>query len=216
MQERLLYRLSVSKYSGRFVLKGGLLLYGIHRLAIRPTVDIDFLARSLTPDEDMLARIFRDVVSSVVEEDGVTFFPDSVRTQPLTAQTKYGGIRVEVDARLEQVRKILQIDIGFGDVVVPNAKEVELPTLLGSPGAPLLVYSLESVIAEKFDAMVRHSYANSRMKDFYDIQMLSHKQRFDGRILQEETFNRRGTPVERNIAVLRTEFGRMQTYKLSG
>lgn len=207
-QERFLYRLASSTHVENFILKGGLLLYGVHGFRNRPTVDIDLLGRGVS--EERLADLVRAVASVPVDpDDGVVFFPDSVATEPITAQTEYGGVRVHVDCTLEKARMTLQIDIGFGDAIVPRAVEVDFPGLLGGQPARLLAYSLDSAVAEKFEAMIRFGLSNSRLKDFYDIYTISGEHDFDGRVLQEailQTFDRRGTPRERDILLFGTDF----------
>lgn len=210
MQERLLWRLAESKHADDFVLKGGLLLYGVHQVGDRPTIDIDLLGRHIAAGE--VASVVRDIVSTPMDEnDGVIFDPESIRVEEITGQTEYEGVRVFVDCHLEQARQTLRIDIGFGDAIVPGPTRMKFPTLLDGPPPAILVYSLESAMAEKFEAMVRLSYANSRLKDFFDIYTLSLHRDYDGRTLQEaiiETFGRRGTPIERDISLLSSEFGR--------
>jgi|LSQX01.2.fsa_nt_gb predicted nucleotidyltransferase component of viral defense system len=208
MQERLLYRLAESQYADEFVLKGGLLLYGVYRIGDRPTIDIDLLGRHIATNS--ITDVIRGIVSTPIDvNDGVIFDPESIRAEEITGQTEYEGVRVFVDCRLEQAKYTLQVDIGFGDVIIPRPTRMEFPTLLDSPPPIILVYSLESAIAEKFEAMIRFSYANSRLKDFFDIYTLLSHHGFDGRVLQEaitETFGRRGTPVERDISLFRSEF----------
>lgn len=210
MQERFLYRLAQSTYADSFVLKGGLLLYGVHHIGDRPTIDIDPLGRHIATSD--VADVIREIVSVPLDvDDGVVFDPESVQAKRITGQTKYEGMRVLVDCYLEQARHKLQLDIGFGDAIVPGPTRMDFPTLLDSPSPVIWVYSLESAIAEKFEAMVRFSYANSRLKDFFDVYTLSWHHDFYGRILQEaitETFGRRGTPMERDISVFKNEFGR--------
>jgi len=152
-------------------------------------------------------------------DDGVVFNPGPYKQKELPDRPNTKGMRVLVDCYLEQARHKLQLDIGFGDAIVPGPTRMDFPTLLDSPSPVIWVYSLESAIAEKFEAMVRFSYANSRPKDFFDVYTLSWRHDFDGRILQEaitEIFGRRGTPMERDISVFKNEFGRDPTCKNNG
>ncbi|NPV81100.1 MAG: nucleotidyl transferase AbiEii/AbiGii toxin family protein [Firmicutes bacterium] len=204
MQERLLFRISKSQYSSHFVLKGGVFLFALHGFAARPTRDIDFLARHLSNDDHRLVAIFREI-AAITDDDGVTFDPESVSDERITELAAYPGVSINLDCSLEQARKRARVDIGFGDAVVPKAIQMDFPILLDGQPPRIWAYSIESVIAEKFEAMLRFSTVNSRMKDFYDVYWLSLRYDLDGRILQEaiqETLGRRGTPVDREPAAL--------------
>jgi len=207
-QERLLYRLTISEFSDRFVLKGGLLLICLEVPRSRATKDIDFLAERIGNDPAELERAF-GVIADVPWNDGVKFYPSSIITERIKEDTDYEGIRLKIDASLGQAKKRLQIDIGFGDVVVPEAGTMVFPTLLEEKPPRIKVYSLESIIAEKFEAMIRLAMANSRMKDFYDVYALSASHDFEGSTLEkaiESTFQRRSTPMPEDPLVFRAEF----------
>ena len=115
--------------------------------------------------------------SQKVEDDGLRFLPDTIRVERIRDDEAYEGVRVRLEARLGDVRVPLQIDVGLGNAIVPAPEELEYPTLLKFPGPKLHAYSKESVVAEKFEAMVKLGMANSRMKDFYDLWVLA--QRFE-------------------------------------
>ena len=166
--ERFLYRLSQSAHAERFILKGALMLRVWCTAEFRPTMDIDLLGRTRNEEADIVAQV-RDVLLVDVETDGLTFHPDSIRTERVTEDAVYGGIRVRFSGSLDSARIHMQIDIGFGDVVYPGPEESDLPVMLDFPAPRLLCYSRESSIAEKFEAMVKLGMLNSRMKDFYDI-----------------------------------------------
>ena len=201
MQERFLARLAASEYRDRFVLKGGVYLYLRYGSQARPTVDLDLLGRALSPDLDLIATIMR-AVASIELEDGVRFDAASVRTSRIREEAVYEGVRVKLTAYLESARVPLQIDVGFGDVLTPRPRKLLYPTLLevgdASP-TTVLVYAIEAVVAEKFQAMVVLGTLNSRFKDFYDLYVISQKERLEAVALKtaiEETFERRGTPLE--------------------
>lgn len=199
--ERFLYRLSRSAHADRFILKGALMLRAWRAPEFRPTMDIDMLGRTSNKETDIVAQI-RDILAVDTEADGLAFDPDSIRTERITEDTKYEGIRIRFPGALGSARIHMRIDIGFGDVVYPEPREAELPTILHSPAPRLLCYSLESAIAEKFEAMVTLGALNSRMKDFYDIWLLSRQFDFDGAELTEAvrlTFERRGTALPEEI-----------------
>jgi hypothetical protein len=195
--ERLLYRLGESEYGGSFILKGAMLfpLWGMDEH--RPTRDADLLGFGEST-EAHLVEIFRDVCRVAVEDDGLRFDPQNVVAGEIREEMEYGGIRVRLTAVLDGARIPLQIDVGFGDAVTPAPEEVDYPTLLDLPAPHLRVYPRESVVAEKFQAMVHLGMANSRMKDFYDVWILSRLFEFDGTTLAravERTFERRRTTV---------------------
>lgn len=198
--ERFLYRLSQSTHRDRLILKGALMLQAWHAPALRPTMDIDLLGRT-SNEESNIINLIQDVLAVKVEPDGLVFDPASLRSERITENADYQGIRVYFRAGLDSARVNMQIDIGFGDIVFPEAQESELPTLIDLPAPRLLGYTRESAIAEKFEAMVKLGTLNSRMKDFFDIWLLSRQFDFEGASLMEAirlTFQQRGTvmPLE--------------------
>lgn len=208
VQERLLFRLSKSKYNNIFLLKGGLLLYSMTKFKGRPTKDIDFLAKNISNNLINIEYIFKEICSIEVN-DAVQFDTETIQILNIKEDADYGGVRLKIIAYIGQARVHLQIDIGFGDIVIPKPVKIRYPVLLNLESPELNVYSFESVIAEKFETMVSLASLNSRMKDFYDIYMLLNKRDFDGRVLQEafyETFQRRGTILEKDIEIFTHEF----------
>jgi hypothetical protein len=204
--ERFLYRLSISPHRDSFVLKGALLLQLWTAETYRPTRDLDLLGRGMS--NTSYRKIFSDVCSQEVDDDGLTFLPDTIRVERI--REAYEGVRVRLEARLGKVRVALQVDVGLGDTIVPASEELEYPTLLKFPAPKLHAYSKESVVAGKFEAMVKLGIANSRMKDFYDLWVLA--QRFEFRSITlaaaiRATFERRGTtrPASSPLA-LRPDF----------
>ena len=195
--ERLLYRLSVSEHSNRFVLKGAMLfpLWGID--GFRTTRDLD-LAGFGEGDLEELIDVFRAICQTSVEDDGITFDSQSVEAENIRDQMEYGGTRLNFNAELAGARICIQVDIGFGDAITPEAIDAVFPTMLDLPAPRLRVYPAETVVAEKLEAMVRLGIANSRMKDFYDIWTIARMFNFDGEILQSairRTFERRNTVI---------------------
>lgn len=209
-QERFLYRLAISEFSDRFILKGGLLLICLKMPMSRPTKDIDFLAEEIKNDPVELEHIFRSI-TAISCNDGVKFISSSLLSKKIKENADYEGIRIKIDATLGQARKKLQMDIGFGDVIIPRAMQMEFPTLLEEKPPRIKVYSIESVISEKFEAMVKLAMVNSRIKDFYDIYTLSVSYNFQSDRLKkaiESTFQRRNTFIPDNLLVFRSEFHR--------
>ena len=209
--ERFLYRLSQSAHKNRFVLKGAMMLRVWRSPDLRPTMDIDFLGRTSNEEAAITTQI-RDILAVTVD-DGLVFDPSTIQTERITEDSDYEGVRVRFQGTLDSARVHMQIDIGFGDVVFPEPKESELPTLLGSPAPQLLCYSRESAIAEKFEAMVTLGELNSRMKDFYDIWLLSRQFDFSGQNLAEAirlTFERRDTQIPDVVSAFSEEFVTMK------
>lgn len=197
VMERFLYRLSKSPHAQKFVLKGALMLTVWEAPISRPTMDIDLLGRTDNSIDAMIA-VAKDVCLQDVELDGLAFDPTTVEGERITEDADYEGVRLRFLAKLDTARVTLQIDIGFGDVVVPSAELTDYPTILQLPAPRLHGYSRESTIAEKFEAMVKLGNLNSRMKDFFDIRLLSRQFNFDGRTLAEavaRTFATRGTKI---------------------
>ncbi len=196
--ERLLYRLSKSAHRDQFIIKGAMLFSAWNEVPHRPTRDLDLLSFG-TSDISRLEEMFREIVNTEVEPDGLEFFAESVRGGRIKEDQEYEGVRLSIQAHLEQARLSLQIDIGFGDAVTPAPEEIEYPTLLADSPAPRLrAYSRYSVVAEKFQAMVMLGIANTRMKDFFDVWTLARSFDFDGRVLcqaMKMTFERRETEV---------------------
>jgi predicted nucleotidyltransferase component of viral defense system len=211
--ERFLYRLSASDYADRFVLKGALMLAVWHLSQLRPTLDIDLLGHTSNDVEEM-ARLVRGVCRQEVEADGMRFDAGSVVGARIVEEAEYQGVRLRFRGSLGNAVVAMQIDVGFGDVVVPAAALVEYPTLLDFPAPRLRGYSRESLIAEKLHAMTGRGLLTSRMKDFFDVWMLSRSFDFDGATLAEAiraAFARRGTPLAGDPEVLGAAFAQDQT-----
>jgi hypothetical protein len=206
--ERFLYRMSLSSHAQDFILKGALLLRVWHSSELRPTMDIDMLGRTGNGEDNIRSQI-RDILAVQVEPDGLIFDAESVNTERIIEDADYEGIRVRLYSTLGAARISMRIDIGFGDIVYPRAEMAELPCMLNSPAPSLLCYSRESSIAEKFEAMVKLGQLNSRMKDFYDIWILSRQFRFELSSLAEAvnlTFEQRGTELKKSADAFSADF----------
>lgn len=192
--ERLLYRLSCSAHKDSFVLKGALLFRVWDVPDSRATRDIDFLA-FLDNSPDNLAAIFRDVCR-IEGDDGLVFEPDSLDARMIKQDADYEGVRIRFRGLLGRAKITMQIDVGFGDKVHPCAVHANYPVILDLPAPTLRMYTPETVVAEKVEAMIHFGSLNSRMKDFYDVWRLSQQFEFDPEVLGEaitQTFNNRGT-----------------------
>ena len=194
--ERLLHRLSLSPHRERFVLKGALLLTTWFDEPHRATRDLDLLGFG-DPSEDALLAVLREVMMIAVD-DGVSFDTTKLKIQPIREDLDYGGSRLSTTALLSGARIPIVVDVGFGDAIEPGAEDIELPVLLDMPSPRLRAYPLETVIAEKLHAMVTLGMANSRMKDFYDVWMLTRAFTLDPNRLRravDATFARRDTSL---------------------
>ncbi|HXW24424.1 MAG TPA: nucleotidyl transferase AbiEii/AbiGii toxin family protein [Xanthobacteraceae bacterium] len=204
--ERLLYRLSVSKHRDRFILKGAFVMATWLDDPYRPTRDLDFLGLG-DPDPRTIVRAFREVCA-VPTDDAVAFDIAGLTVDRIRDEQEYGGLRVRTTATVGGARVRAVVDVGFGDATEPGLEEANLPVLLDQPAPRLRAYRRETVIAEKFQAMVVFGRANSRMKDFYDIWVLARTYEFKGDDLARAiaaTFARRRTaiPTERPDALTR-------------
>ena len=201
--ERLLYRLSKSKHAGSFVLKGAALFALWTEKPHRATRDVDLLGFG-DPSSDRMRSVLVDVIGTAVDDDGLVFDASSFEIGPIREEQEYGGIRAVLIAHLAAAKIRLQIDIGFGDVITPQAIEVEYPALLEFPAPHLRAYPRETVVAEKLEALVQLGLANSRMKDFYDLTVLSRTFGFDGDLLVRAiraTFGRRKTELPTELPI---------------
>lgn len=207
--ERFLYRLSKSKYKNQFVLKGALLFMVWSDEQFRPTKDLDLMDLVEKSAENL-----RDAVEEIcrldVEADGMIYDAATITIQEIREEQEYQGQRVKLIARLGNARIPLQIDIGFGDVIVPGAVDTYFPTLLDMQRPLIKAYPKEAVVAEKLQAMVVLGMQNSRMKDFYDLYIFANQFQFDGETLVDaisRTFKRRRTELlERLPLALSDEF----------
>ena len=193
--ERFLYRLSQSKYADTFVLKGALMFVVWKVPGMRTTRDIDFLGH-LDNEIIGIEDAFREICSIVVPQDGLIFNPGTIKGGRIKEDADYEGVRIKFTGFLGKARIPMQVDIGFGDVVFPKPKTINYPAILDFPSAHLKGYAAETVVAEKFEAMIKLGHLNSRMKDFYDIWLMARQFQFSGEELSQairRTFEHRGT-----------------------
>ena len=199
-QEEFLRKLAASRYTENFVLKGGLFIYTLTNFESRATVDVDFLMRGLNNDLARMDEIIAEILAIPTGNDFVTF--KATKSEPIAIQRKYHGVSTQITGYIKNVRVPFNVDIGVGDVIVPNAQRRNIQTQLDGFEKPeILTYSLESTIAEKFDAILQRFELTGRMKDFYDIYYLSRTFDFDGLKLQtaiQETLQNRGTAYEKD------------------
>ncbi len=195
--ERLLFRLSRSRHAERFVLKGAILMMSWFEDPHRGTRDLDLLGFG-DPSPDAMLSIFREILVQEAGDDGVVFDTNTLRVDRIREELEYGGLRLRATASISGARVNLTIDVGFGDALEPGTERIDYPVLLDFPAPRLRAYARETVIAEKFQAMVALGRTNSRMKDFYDIWTLSRAFTFDDDRLSRAiaaTFARRETSI---------------------
>ena len=208
-QERLLFRVFASSYALNFCLKGGALLYALEQEKSRPTLDVDFLIIHLSNETPRLLEVFTEICSIEYDADGITFDTQSLMAVPITNEGPYPGIRIKMAVSLGNIRQVMQVDIGFGDVVTPAPTRMEYPTLLGMDSPQVQAYSIETVIAEKFEAMIDLAQINSRMKDFYDVYRLLQGEQYEEVTLIQaitNTFTWRKTVLEATHPLFRDDF----------
>mgnify|MGYP004732960121 FL=1 len=207
--ERAIYIISISEYAEHFVLKGGIFLYAIFgRNYERATTDVDFLARRISNGNEEMKSVFQNIFSQDVD-DALVFDVDSIIVEDITELKEYRGLHVSFVGYLDRTKIPIGIDIGFGDVIYPNAVEMDFPVILDMEAPRVNAYSLETLIAEKLEAIIHNGYLNSRYKDFYDIYVLSKRYEFSYEVLRNafiQTFENRKTQMTMDSAVFSDEF----------
>ena len=215
--ERFLFRLSVSPHAERFILKGASAFSVWLGPTFRVTRDADLYC-SGNSDPEFLLRCFREICRQDVPPDGIAFDLSTIQASEIKKDQQYRGTRIVFNARIDQARVALQFDIGFGDSVFPAAEFMEYPVLLETEKPFIKVYPRCTVVAEKFEAMVTLGMKNSRLKDFFDIWLLSESFDFDLITLQQavrRTFERRKTPLPTELPIALTEEFSMDKMKIS-
>lgn len=199
-QEEFLRKLSMSRYKDNFILKGGLFIYTLTEFESRATIDVDFLVRGISNDMKRVDAIIAEILEVPTGNYYMNFVAKPA--EPIALHRKYHGVSTQITGYIKSVRVPFNVDIGIGDVIVPRAQERSVKTQLDGYDMPIIMtYSLESTIAEKFDAILQRFELTGRMKDFYDIYYLSQMFDFDGVQLQsaiEETLRNRGTKYDKD------------------
>ena len=210
VQERVLYRLSQSQYNDRLFLKGGALLYVYSQMKSRPTLDIDFLIKDMSNDKEIIKKVFQEILSVECTEDALSFDVDNIMVEDIMETNTYHGVRINITALIDGMRQPLSVDIGFGDVIVPAPHSLEYPLIFDEmPTFSVNAYSLETVVAEKFQTMIALSIYNSRMKDFYDLYTILSAQELNKDDLKEAivaTFTNRNTGYTENHLLFKDDF----------
>ena len=184
MQEEFLRKLSKSGYDDTLILKGGLFIYALTNFESRATIDVDFLLRSVSNSLDEVKALILKILATPTGNDYIEMSAKGF--EEISPLRKYHGISTQIIGKIKNVRVPFNVDIGVGDVIVPRAEQRTIHTQLPDFEAPVIMtYSLESTIAEKFDAILQRFELTGRMKDFYDIYYLANKFDFDGALLAE-------------------------------
>ena len=193
LQEEFSRRLSKSKYRDKFILKGGFLLFTLGAGDTRATMDSDYLMKNLSNEEEKVKDTIIEIIG-IGNESGIIL--EFVGTERITEQNDYNGLRIKLIGKIGRSKTTIFVDLGIGDVIIPESKIIKLETILeGFEEPEIRIYSMETIIAEKLDAILYLMEASSRMKDYYDIYYLAISKNFDGNILTEaihSTFKNRG------------------------
>ena len=199
-QEEFLRKLALSKYADNLVLKGGLFIYTLTNFESRATIDVDFLMRQLPNSVEEMEKVITEILAVDTGNDFIEFTAGAFES--ISPQRKYTGVSCQIIGKIKNTKTPFSVDLGVGDIIVPKAEKRKIPVQLEDFIQPEInTYSLESTIAEKFDAILQRLEMTSRMKDFYDIYYLARMYGFDGRVLQEavyRTFEKRGTLYNRD------------------
>ena len=208
VNERFLFRLSKSIYANNFILKGALLFVAHSINTLRPTRDIDFLGNSISNDSKDIESAIKQIIKTDFN-DGIRFDANSINSESIVEDGDYKGVRIKLFAFLENAKVRLQLDIGFGDKLTTKPLKIDFPTLLNFPSPHVAVYTLETAIAEKFEAIVSLQLQTSRMKDFYDIVSYAQNQIFTSIKLSKsitETFKHRQTNISHRTSIFSDNF----------
>ena len=200
MQEEFLRKLSKSGYEDNLILKGGLFIYALTNFESRATIDVDFLLRGFSNSIEDVKSMIGKIIETSTGNDFVSMTAKGF--EEISPQRKYHGISTQIIGQIKNVRVPFNVDIGVGDIIVPKAEERKINTQLPDFEKPVIkTYSLESTIAEKFDAILQRFELTGRMKDFYDIYYLARTFDFEGAKLRAaifETLKKRETPYDRD------------------
>lgn len=196
MFERILERLSVSKYKNNFILKGGLLLSSIMGIDTRTTMDMDTCIKGIDLTDEQLYEVLQEILNIDVN-DGVKF---KIRnSQPIREDDDYGGLKYNLLAIFDNLRVNLSIDIATGDLITPREIEYDYKMMFEDRNLKIMTYNIESIIAEKFQTVISRGILNSRMKDYYDLYYLITYKEFSKENLKnaiEKTFSKRDTDIK--------------------
>ena len=196
MFERILERLSVSKYKNNFILKGGLLLSSIMGIDTRTTMDMDTCIKGINLTDDELYEVLQEILN-IDLKDNVSF--EINNSKPIREEDTYGGLRYNIVAKFDNIKVNLSIDIATGDLITPREIEYDYKMMFEDRSLTIMTYNIESIIAEKFQTVISRGILNSRMKDYYDLYYLMKHKDFSKQNLKiaiEKTFCKRNTDMQ--------------------
>ena len=196
MFERVLERLSKSKYKNNFILKGGLLLSSIMGIDTRTTMDMDTCIKGINLDDTQLYEVLNEILSIDVN-DNIKFYIKN--SKPIRENDDYGGLKYNLLAQYENLRVNLSIDIATGDLITPKEIEYDYKMMFEDRSLQIMTYNIETIIAEKFQTVISRGILNSRMKDYYDLYYLTTYKQYSKDILRQaikNTFEKRNTNIE--------------------
>lgn len=214
-QQGFLARLDASRYGDNCVLKGAMSLFTRYGNAARPTQDLDLATRDFPNTPEQIFSLLAELCA-VPFGDGLVFNPASIQVEPINEQLEYPGVKATVQAELGSSQVKLQIDFSFGNVITPAPVELTFPPLLIEEGVQVAVYPLETVITEKFAALVEIGEATTRMKDLYDLHVILGREEFGAELVSqalERSFAARGTPRARVADILGDDFAQDEVLK---
>ena len=195
MFERILERISVSKYKNNFILKGGLLLSSIMGIDTRTTMDMDTCIKGLSLTDAELYKVLEEILNIDVN-DGVKF--EIKNSEPIREDDDYGGLKYNLVALFDNLRVNLSIDIATGDPITPREIEYDYKMMFEEKVLKIMTYNVETIIAEKFQTVISRGVLNSRMKDYYDLYyLITHKDYSESnlKLAIEKTFKNRETDI---------------------
>ncbi len=179
MFERILERLAVSPYAQNFILKGGLLISSMIGIGARTTMDMDTTVRGIQLEEEEIVRIFQEILAIDIE-DGIEF--EYQRIEPIREEDAYNNFRLHIVAKYGKINSPMKVDVTTGDKITPAAIQYDYPFLFEEKTVPIMAYTLETVLAEKYETIIRRNIGNTRARDFYDLYTLYRSYKEDVRI----------------------------------
>lgn len=167
--ERVLERLAASPYRNNFILKGGLLISSMIGISERTTMDMDTTVRGIQMEEDEIVATIKAILAIDVG-DGICF--DFQKIEPIREDDAYNNFRVHLRARYGKIDSPMKIDVTTGDIITPAAIQYDFPLVFEEKTIPVMAYTLETILAEKYETIIRRNIGTTRARDFYDLHML--------------------------------------------
>lgn len=181
--ERILERMASSRFKDNFILKGGLLISSMIGITERTTMDMDTTVRGIQMEEDEIVSAVKEIIAIDVE-DGIVFEYKGI--EPIREDDAYNNFRIHLQAKYGKIDSPMKIDVTTGDVITPAAIQYDFPMLFEEKTIPVMAYTLETVLAEKYETIIRRNIGSTRARDYYDLHTLyrSRKSRVRPEILK--------------------------------